>query len=87
MSLYLTMARLALGRPALVPRLIGAAWAFRARDWYRRFPFVPVPSAAYLRWRMDTAYGDPDARPPADEMVRFLVWGSDMRALMRRRRG
>src|SRR2546430_7431012 len=34
------------------------AWSFRARDWYRRPPFLPLPPRDYLRWRMFTAYGD-----------------------------
>lgn len=25
--------------------------------WYRRFPFVPLPSRKYIRWRLQTAYG------------------------------
>ena len=27
------------------------------RDWYRQPPFIPVPPAAYIRWRLRTAYG------------------------------
>jgi hypothetical protein len=76
------MVGLALRRPALVPHLVGAAWAFRARRWWRNPPFLPLPSAAYLRWRMDTAYGDPDALPTDDELERYLRWASDMRSRM-----
>lgn len=79
MSLYSRMAGLALRRPWLVPHLLGAAWAFRARHWYRRAPFLPLPPSSYLRWRMETAYGDPEAAPPYDELERFVRWGSDMR--------
>lgn len=82
MGLYARMAGLALRRPGVIPHLLGAAWAFRARGWYRRPPFLPLPSRAYLRWRMDTAYGDPDAVPTYEELERFLRWGSRMRALM-----
>lgn len=69
-----TVFRAALGRPAMIPDLVSAAWAFRRRGWYRRPPFLPLPSATYLRWRMETAYGDPDAVPPVDELRRFLRW-------------
>lgn len=82
MGLYARTAGLALRRPGVIPHLLGAAWAFRARGWYRRPPFLPLPSRAYLRWRMETAYGDPDAVPTTDELERFLRWGSRMRALM-----
>jgi len=60
------------------------AWAFRARAWYRRPPFLPVPPASYMRWRMETAYGDPGAVPSVAELERYLVWTSRMRRLMRR---
>lgn len=82
MKLHRRMAGLAVRRPRLIPHLLGASWAFRARDWYRRPPFLPMPSASYLRWRMETAYGDPDAVPTLEELERFLRWGSQMRASM-----
>lgn len=70
---------LALRRPGLVPALIGMAWSFRARDWMRRPPFLPLPPRDYMRWRMETAYGDPEAVPPADELERFVRWAAAMR--------
>ncbi len=71
--------KLAIRRPGLIPALLGMAWAFRARDWTRRAPFLPLPPRAYMRWRMETAYGDPDATPPADELERFVRWAAAMR--------
>jgi hypothetical protein len=65
--------------PGMIPDLVSAAWAFRRRGWYRRPPFLPLPSASYLRWRLDTAYGDPEAVPPVDELRRFLRWARNMR--------
>lgn len=81
-SPHRTLAALGLRRPTLIPHLLGAAWAFRARGWWRRPPFLPLPPADYMRWRMDTAYGDPDAVPPDDEMERFLRWATRMRRRM-----
>lgn len=81
-GLYGRMVGLALRRPTLIPHLVGAAWAFRARGWWRSPPFLPLPSTAYLRWRMDTAYGDPEALPTDDELERYLRWASDMRSRM-----
>lgn len=81
--IYRRMMGLAVRRPGLIPHLLGAAWAFRARGWWRRAPFVPFPSASYMRWRMETAYGDPDAVPSDDEIDHFLRWASDMRSRMR----
>lgn len=74
---------LALRRPWLWPALVSAAWAFRPRGWYRRPPFLPLPSRAYMRWRLETAYGDPEAVPPAGEVVRFITWSREMRRRMR----
>ena len=53
----------ALINPRLAWDLLTMTWAFRARDWYRRPPFLPVPPASYTRWRMYTAYGDERAVP------------------------
>ena len=74
---------LALRRPWLWPALASAAWAFRARGWYRRPPFLPLPSKAYMSWRLETAYGDPGAVPPTGEIVRFITWSREMRRRMR----
>jgi hypothetical protein len=84
-ELYARMAGLALRRPGVIPQLVGAAWACRARDWYRRAPFLPLPPRTYLRWRMETAYGDPEHLPEAREIERYVVWASRMRQMMRRR--
>jgi hypothetical protein len=70
-------ARLALHasvNPRLALDLARLAWSFRARDWYRRPPFLPLPPREYVRWRMVTAYGDPDAVPPLEDVVRFARW-------------
>jgi hypothetical protein len=83
-GLYVTTLALALRRPRLIPHLVGAAWAFRARKWYTRPPFLPLPPRSYMQWRMETAYGDPDAVPSAEDLERYLVWTSRMRREMRR---
>lgn len=86
LSLYLDFASLAIRRPWTLPHLVRAAWAFRARNWHRRAPFLPLPPRSYLRWRLETAYGDPEARPPLDEAERYLSWGTRMRREMESRR-
>ncbi|MGD2051620.1 MAG: hypothetical protein PVI35_04000 [Acidimicrobiia bacterium] len=48
--------------------------AFSRRGWWRRPPFLPNPDRAYVRWRMLTAYGDPDGSPSPDELVAYLRW-------------
>ncbi len=64
----------ALRHPPLAADLLRVAWRFRARGWYRRFPFLPLPARDYVRWRMHTAYGDHDAVPTAAEIERYARW-------------
>ena len=40
-------------------------------DWYRRFPFLPLPPRKYLAWRFQTAYGR--HRPPWPSLLKD-VW-------------
>jgi hypothetical protein len=79
------VAGLALRRPRLVVPLVGAAWRFRARDWYRRPPFLPLPPPGYLAWRLHTAYGDENVAPAATELENYLRWASWMRRVKPRK--
>jgi hypothetical protein len=73
-GLYVRLALRALVRPRLAVDLLRLAWSFRARDWYRRAPFLPLPPRDYMQWRMFTAYGDEHAVPPARDVVNFARW-------------
>ena len=64
----------ALRHPSLGVDLLRVAWRFRARGWYRRFPFLPLPARDYVRWRMHTAFGDYDAVPTAKDIERYARW-------------
>ena len=75
--LVIGLARRSIIRPALAVDLLRVAWRFRSRDWYSRFPFLPLPDKTYVRWRMYTAYGDYDAIPPADDVERYARWAGD----------
>ena len=57
-------------------RLLRVLWRFRSRRWYQRFPFLPLPSRTYLRWRLHTAYGDDNAVPSAEDLVRYARWAT-----------
>jgi hypothetical protein len=78
----MTLLRL-LGRGVRRPRLVAAglraAWRFRARRWWLRPPFLPLPPRAYLDWRLDTAYGD-TGEPTGEEMERYVLWANRMHA-------
>jgi hypothetical protein len=74
LRLVLTLAPRAVVHPGLAVDLLRVAWRFRARGWWRRPPFLPLPPSAYVRWRMYTAYGDEDAVPPAQDVIRYARW-------------
>ena len=63
---------------AVRPRLWGAAAGQLLRlappGWWRRWPPVPLPDPAYVRFRMQTAYGDPEGRPDPSDVVAYLQW-------------
>jgi hypothetical protein len=72
--LVLTLAWRGVTNPRTGLALLRVGWRFRARGWYARFPFLPLPSRAYVRWRMYTAYADEQFVPPADDVVRYARW-------------
>jgi hypothetical protein len=64
--------------PRVALDLLSLAWSMRRRRWYARPPFLPVPPAEYIRWRMYTAYGDESAVPPVRDVLRFARWRRDL---------
>jgi hypothetical protein len=42
--------------------------------WWRQAPFLPRPDPAYLRFRLVTAYGDPERDPDPRDVVTYLHW-------------
>src|SRR5207247_2024126 len=73
-ALYVRLALKALVRPRLAVDLVRLAWSFRARDWWRRPPFLPLPPRDYMQWRMFTAYGDEHGVQPVEDVVNFGRW-------------
>jgi hypothetical protein len=64
----------AITSPSLARDLVRVAWRFRARRWFLKLPFLPLPSRTYTRWRMYTAYGDEGAVPPIEDVIRYARW-------------
>jgi len=75
-ALVLRLLLRALVSPSLARALLLVLWRFRRTDWYRQFPFLPLPPREYVRWRMYTAYGDADALPPVEDVVRYARWAA-----------
>jgi hypothetical protein len=42
--------------------------------WWRTWPFLPVPSGDYLRFRMLTQYGETDRPPDPADVLNYLAW-------------
>lgn len=42
--------------------------------WWRRAPFLPVPPAEYVEFRLLTQYGDNHHAPAADDVLHYLRW-------------
>src|SRR2546426_7164200 len=70
----------ALGSRRLALALVRLPWSSRAGDWYRRAPFLPLPPLEYVRWRMFTAYGDEDAVPSLEDVVRSEEHTSELQS-------
>jgi hypothetical protein len=65
------------------PSLWGAALTLVPPRWWRRTPFLPVPDRGYLAFRMETQYGQADAKPDPADVVAYLEWCRTMRGLSR----
>lgn len=74
LRLSLVLSLRAIRHPSLALALVRVGWRFRRRHWWRRAPFLPLPSSEYLHWRMHTAYGDGGYVPAADDVVRYARW-------------
>ena len=60
-------------RPDLWLTALRQASRMAPRGWWRRVPFLPLPDRAYLRFRLETQYGEAGAPQPRD-LVTYLEW-------------
>jgi hypothetical protein len=42
--------------------------------WWHRWPLLPLPDRGYLRFRLQTQYGDPEREPEPADLVSYLHW-------------
>ncbi len=61
-------------RPTLWTTAVRQVAVLAVAGWWRRPPFLPVPDRAYLRFRMQTAYGDAERDPEPEDVVTYLHW-------------
>lgn len=63
-----------LARPWLWTTALGQLRRLARPGWWHRWPLLPLPDREYLRFRMVTAYGDPDADPEVADLLTYLHW-------------
>ena len=61
-------------RPTLWITAVRQARRMIPSTWWRRWPFVPVPDGAYLRFRLLTQYGSPQHPMDPGDVVNYLAW-------------
>jgi hypothetical protein len=63
-------------QPPLWPTAIAAYRSMIPRRWWRRRPFLPVPDGAWMRFRLETAYGGDGTPGPTagEELTTWLRW-------------
>jgi hypothetical protein len=66
-------ARGVLRRPRLWPTAARQFRRMTPRRWWRQRPFLPLPDAEYVRFRMETAYGR-HGSPHVSDVVTYLEW-------------
>ena len=74
----LQVVRAVAARPSLWATALRQWWRSIPSGWWRRPPFLPVPRADYVHFRMVTMYGDTAPgeshhMAPAD-VLNYLVW-------------
>ena len=70
-------------RPGLWPVALVQLFRLARPGWWRRWPPVPRPDPSYLRFRLQTAYGDPNRPPDPADVVTYLEWCRRERGVLR----
>lgn len=73
-----------LRQPSLLPIALRTGVSLVPRRWWRKWPPLPLPDRRWIAFRLETAYGDPRARPSSEDMSDYLVWAREMRSRQRR---
>jgi hypothetical protein len=60
--------------PGLWGTAVVQLFRLAAPGWWHRWPPLPAPDPSYLRFRLQTQYGDPSREPEASDLVAYLHW-------------
>ncbi|MDQ3106482.1 MAG: hypothetical protein M3Q68_01575 [Actinomycetota bacterium] len=61
-------------RPGLWGTGIVQLFRLAAPGWWHRWPPLPAPDPAYLRFRLQTQYGESEREPEPADLVAYLHW-------------
>ncbi len=61
-------------RPRLWPTAVRQLRRTAPPGWWRRRPFLPIPSGEYLEFRLQTHYGTTDHRWEPADVIGYLEW-------------
>jgi len=73
-SAYARVAIAVVLRPSYWPVSVTVIRRLAPRGWWRRPPFLPVPSSSYARFRMETQYGGESPLPTVSDVLKYLQW-------------
>ena len=63
-----------IGAPHLWATSVRQIWRLARSDWWRRAPYLPIPSAGYLAFRLETQYGSKVHGSVAEDVLNYLEW-------------
>lgn len=63
-----------LRRPDLWATATVQLFRLASPGWWRRWPPVPMPDPGYLRFRLQTQYGDAEREPEPADLLTYLHW-------------
>jgi len=66
-------------RPSLWATALTQAFRLIPRRWWARSPFLPLPTRDYIRFRVQTQYGDQDHVVEVADVLSYLNWLKDAR--------
>jgi hypothetical protein len=70
-----------LRRPSLWPTALRQFRRGVPARWWARRPFLPLPPAAYVRFRLQTQYGSGQHHIAAADVLNYLSWCRRQRAV------
>ena len=85
---YLKLIGAVVMRPGLWMTALRSAKRLVPRQWWRNGSHLPVPSRAYINFRMTTQYGYGVDQPEIADIIDYLEWSKDWHSTgtsMRRR--